>query len=231
MDRRILNPAELAQLRRFIVSRSARFAEPAVLMEITDHFACKVEELLNRDGGLSLEEAMRQAHQSFGIKGFAPLAEAFERSVYQRYKQWYRAEQKKLLFSAHTPGLILLGILAGQLFLLRHRHPWPPFDGAEVVFAVELLYAACLVALRRKGERFRLYTEKAQEASISSVFWLWAGLAVIIPASLLPPVAVAWLTGILTTLLGFNLVAFAHLMNKARQDMAVTQAQLDAAGQ
>lgn len=226
-----MSPSELAQLRRFIASRSARFAEPAILLEITDHFACKVEELLTQDSRLSLDEAMKLAHQSFGIKGFAPLAEAFEQSVYQRYKRWYRAEQRRLLFSTHTLGLIAFGILAGQLFLFRHKTLWLSFNGTDVVFAMELLYAGCLVALRKKGRRDRLFTETAYEASISSFFWLWAGLAIIIPASLLPPAVVAWLTGILAALLGFNLITFARLMNKAREDMVVTQAQLDAAGQ
>ena len=44
MDSKVLSQEQLKELVRFIHSRG--FREPAVVLEILDHFACKVEELL-----------------------------------------------------------------------------------------------------------------------------------------------------------------------------------------
>ncbi|WP_118973494.1 hypothetical protein [Taibaiella koreensis] len=227
MDKRILSPEELDRLHRFIISRSARFSQPPLLLEITDHFACKVEELLQQDSKLDLEAAMAQAHRSFGVKGFAPLAEAFEKSVYHRYKTWYRREQKQFLLSLHLPGMILLGALAGKLFLaMAHRHLLQ--NGMGILCSAELLYGVAILILRQRAKTGGLLIEKAHEASVSTIFWLWVGLAVILAAGFLSPQAQAWLTGMITALLGANLVLFARLMKKAATDTAELKQQMNA---
>ncbi|WP_118950650.1 hypothetical protein [Taibaiella helva] len=225
MDKKILTAAELARLRQFISTRSSRFAEPALLMELTDHFACKVEELLQHDSRLSLDEAMAQAHRSFGVKGFAPLAEAFEKGVYQRYKTWYRREQKQFLLSLHFPGMILLGLLAGKLFLaLSQRHLLQ--EGLGLLLGAELLYGSLIFILRQRTKAGGLFMEKAHEASIDTLFWLWAGLGVLLVSEFAGTWLQACLTGIMVALLSANLILFARLMRKAAADTRELQEQM-----
>lgn len=223
MDKRILTAAELVRLRGFIISRSSRFADPALLTELTDHFACKVEALLE-DSHLSLDEAMRLAHHSFGIRGFAPLAEAYEKGVYQRYKTWYRNAQKRFLFSVHFPGMLVLGLLAGKLFfLLAQQHLLQ--DGTGLLFGVELLYAAIIFGLRRRTKAGGLFMEKANEASIDILFWLWVGLGVLLTSGVTNTIVQACLTGMLAGILGANLILFSRLMRKAAADTKALQEQ------
>ena len=118
MDRKTLSPAELQQLKKFIVSRSARFGEPVLLLEILDHFACKTEEILEEEPDTSFEDAVRKAHQSFGVKGFAPIAAACEQGIYQKYKQLFRKVQRDLLFSKHMFGFLLAGLLCFKILML-----------------------------------------------------------------------------------------------------------------
>ncbi len=154
MDKRILTPAELQQLKQFIISRSARFAEPVILLEILDRFACKTEELLTADPRLSFEEAMRKAHQSFGIKGFAPIAAACEQSIDQKYRQLFRKVQRELLFSGHMLGFVVAGLLCFKVLLLLHAQQLLPASGIELVLALDL---SCfiLVLVQRFGNRYR----------------------------------------------------------------------------
>lgn len=82
-------------LKAFIMRKG--FKEPGVMLEILDHFACKVEEQLETTPQISLEQAMEKAHRSFGVAGFYPLAKAFYGQVQLRYKKVYRQAQKAVL--------------------------------------------------------------------------------------------------------------------------------------
>lgn len=98
MDKIVLKKEELDQLKQFVVRKG--FREPGVLLEILDHFACKVEEELEAKPSLGLEQAMENAHRSFGVSGFYPLAKTFYEQVQLRYNRLYRAVQKQVLKQA-----------------------------------------------------------------------------------------------------------------------------------
>jgi hypothetical protein len=108
MDKIVLRQEDLAKLVAYIHSRG--FHDPSVVVEILDHFACKVEERMNAAPHLSLEAAMEKAHSDFGTMGFRPLVAAYEIQARKKYKAVYRAELKRTL---HNVPLVLVALLAG----------------------------------------------------------------------------------------------------------------------
>lgn len=221
----------MMRLRDFIVSRSARFAEPAILLEILDHFACKTEELLQEDAGLSLEQAMQKAHRSFGVQGFAPLAAAYEQSLSVRYGRLYRAAFGRVLGSVHLAGLLGLALLVQQL--CRSIPAWSAgsFGGAAVILGCELVYALCFFTIRTKalaGRKQRLFFDQCLEASHQSFMILWLGLPLIVMREQLPAGLMAWLAALLAFMLGLQLLVVHRLLGVARADTDLVEKQLAA---
>jgi hypothetical protein len=79
MNRITLDQNQLLQLKRFIIINGIK--EEDVICEILDHFACKVEELLNENMYLSFEKAVDQAYYSFGYNGFKKMREQYEKRL------------------------------------------------------------------------------------------------------------------------------------------------------
>lgn len=229
MDNRILTGEELVQLRKFIVSRSHRFAEPAILLEIMDHFACKTEEVLTDEPSLSLEQAMKKAHHSFGIKGFAPIADAYEQHIYQRYKKLCQRIRLNILLSWHSLGLAAGGIFFARLYSLAYQGHFVPDNGFGVVILLELLYAAGvgILLLRRKNARkHQLVYAKAYEAAQYIFAWLWLGLILIPVQDKLSPLLMSALVGLLASFFMFQLLSLYRLITKVNMDVAEMEQRL-----
>lgn len=111
MDKITLTKEQLIELKKFINSRG--FREPLIVMEILDHFACLVEEKLEANPGMSLDEAMLQAHGSFGVMGFRTIADAAD---VERNKKLNREFRKILVDMMRSPAIWLLLILAGSIY-------------------------------------------------------------------------------------------------------------------
>lgn len=105
MDKILLTDAQLKVLLMYIEQKG--FSDPAIQLEILDHLACKVEEVLSSEQ-IILEEAVKKAHKSFGIAGFRPLAKSYSRHIYSKFKTWLPGALSSILFSVK----ILLPILA-----------------------------------------------------------------------------------------------------------------------
>jgi len=108
MDKIVLQQEDLKKLVSYIHSRG--FHDPAVVVEILDHFACKAEERLNADPHLTLERAMEKANDDFGPLGFRPLVAAYEVHMRRKYKAVYRREFAGTL---RNVPLVLIAVLAG----------------------------------------------------------------------------------------------------------------------
>ncbi len=111
MDNLTLNKEQLYQLISFINKRG--FHEPLMIVEILDHFACKVEEKMNQISGISLDAAMTAAHDDFCPLGFVPIAKAYEANIKKKYKAVYRAQFKSNL---SNPFYIITALLISLLF-------------------------------------------------------------------------------------------------------------------
>lgn len=164
----MLQKAELHTLRNYIEKRSTQFSEPAILVEILDHFACKVEEIREKKPGIGLDEAMKEAHASFGVRGFAPLADQAQNSLYQRYRKLAIREMKAVLQSYRILYLIVLGLASHRILLLLK--PLLPQSGLfEILDLPLLLYILMLgifrIADTRKLKNHQLHWATAQSCS------------------------------------------------------------------
>jgi hypothetical protein len=144
MNNVTLSKKQLYQLISFINKHG--FKEPLVVVEILDHFACKVEEKLHAYPRLTLSEAMVGAHNDFGIAGFAPIATAFTANIKKKYKGIYRAELKKVL----TNPLYLITALFAAFFVSKAYY-WAEINNYKHILGFNdvghLLYLASNVGM------------------------------------------------------------------------------------
>jgi|GEM_PF-1911098 len=104
MDKVKLSQEQLKELKYFIYGRG--FREPEVMMEILDHFACKVEDKLSTNPGMKLDAAMKQAHNEFGYNGFYSIKSSLDVFTKKRYKNVYWTQVKTVL--KNIPVMLLL---------------------------------------------------------------------------------------------------------------------------
>ncbi len=117
MDKVTLSREQLREVVDFIEGRG--FHSPHVIAEIIDHFACKVEEKLTEQPGISLERAMKLAHNDFGSLGFSPLLVAYEKATRKKYSKIYWAEAKRLLL--HPLAMVLIVL---SFYFLYNAYLW-----------------------------------------------------------------------------------------------------------
>ncbi|MGV3763639.1 hypothetical protein [Parapedobacter sp.] len=111
-----LTPQQLDYIRSFISKRG--FTALDLQMEIIDHVACRVEDMLAADPTVGFEEAVARTHREFGVFGFATLEEAMMKSLTRKYRNQFALELKQW-FS--FPTVFLVGgfaFLLYQLFFL-----------------------------------------------------------------------------------------------------------------
>lgn len=177
----MLKNEELQQLKAYIEKRSLRFSEPAILLEILDHFACKVEEIKEQHPELNLADAMSRAHAAFGVRGFAPLAEQAENSLFLKYKKASFREMRSVLCSAHVVYLLAIGLISHELIKWCNPvlHRWELFRVTDVPL---LLFLIVLCALRTiNGRKFRGHQLQWTTAYASSPLGLLFGNAWMYP--------------------------------------------------
>lgn len=112
MDKITLNEEQITLLKDYIRKRG--FTHPVEIQEILDHFACKVEELLQQHPDYTFQNALHKAHTSFGVKGFAPIVQTLQDNLSAQYKSYYYHSLKKQFLSPIT--LIFLFLLGVAVF-------------------------------------------------------------------------------------------------------------------
>jgi Ca2+/Na+ antiporter len=103
-----LDKDQIEQLKKLISYKG--YPQVDVQYEILDHVACKVEVLMEKNPKLSLADAFRKVHASFGIFGFSELEESYKGMIEKRLRGYYWEELKSLLTSYRViyPMLVLL---------------------------------------------------------------------------------------------------------------------------
>src|SRR5690554_5339001 len=111
-----LNSEQLAYIKGFISKRG--FTALDLQMEIIDHVACRVEDILTENPAISFEEAVTRTHREFGVFGFSSLEEAMMKSLTRKYRNEFALELKQW-FSFPTVLLVAgFTVLLYQLFLV-----------------------------------------------------------------------------------------------------------------
>lgn len=103
-----LDKDQIDQLKKLISYKG--YPQVDVQYEILDHVACKVEVLMEENPKLSLPDAFRKVHASFGVFGFAGLEDSYKGLIEKRLRGYYWEELKSLLTSYRIiyPLLVLL---------------------------------------------------------------------------------------------------------------------------
>jgi len=132
MNKIILNSQQIDYLKEFI--RKKGFSEPVEIHEILDHFACKVEEIMAQNPKLNLDQAMYQAHHSFGVLGFRPIVETFKKQLKKKYMLEYKKSFYNAMYSfRYLPVIIIMGIIgyfiiADKFIFTSISKYWNPFQ-------------------------------------------------------------------------------------------------------
>ena len=96
-----LTKVQIEQLKKMISKKG--YVHIDVQYEILDHVACKIEELLEEGPTLSLEDAFRKVHSSFGIFGFSTLEESYTKSIHARVKKVFLARDERIPYLLSNP--------------------------------------------------------------------------------------------------------------------------------
>lgn len=150
MDKMKLSQEQLKELRYFIYKRG--FREPEVMMEILDHFACKVEDKLNAKPNMRLEDAMKEAHNEFGYNGFYSIKSSLDVFTRKRYKRLYWAEVKAVLRNLPVMALLVVGgyaIYTGTIWAFVNKKTDWVFD--------ENVVGICVWLMMLVGELYKLH--------------------------------------------------------------------------
>ena len=84
-----------------------------------------VEEVLTEDNTLNLKQAKQKAHNSFGVMGFHPIAEALGKGLSLKYKQIYWKYVRQLITSPKWILVFMLVFFFGyQLTQVADKHNW-----------------------------------------------------------------------------------------------------------
>lgn len=90
------------------------YTEIDVQYEILDHVACEVEKLMEENPNLSLDDAFRNVHASFGIFGFSTLEESYKKMIEKRIWSYFWKAIKELIFSYRIIFPLSLALLTFQ---------------------------------------------------------------------------------------------------------------------
>lgn len=111
-----LNQTQIEQLKKLISYKG--YTEIDVQYEILDHVACEVERLMEENYNLSLDDAFRKVHASFGIFGFSTIEESYKKMIEKRLRNTYWAALKEFFFSYRIVFPLLLALIIYQSSML-----------------------------------------------------------------------------------------------------------------
>jgi len=105
-----LDKTQIDYIKNYIVKKGVRYVD--VQMEILDHVASAVEERMSFNETLTLDEALKEVHQSFGIFGFSSLEDAIVDAMNNKYNSIFWANFKSFFNFKY----LILQLLTGVLF-------------------------------------------------------------------------------------------------------------------
>lgn len=99
-----LDKSQLIQIRDFISRRGFTYYD--VQLEILDHVACRVEELMTADNTLTLDAAITRTHAEFGPLGFSAFEDAMRTSIGRKYWRMFKEGFAKYWGLKYLPLII-----------------------------------------------------------------------------------------------------------------------------
>jgi hypothetical protein len=147
MDSKVLSKEQLQQLVKFINSRG--FKGEILVLEILDHFACKVEEILAANLNMPFDMAMKKAHESFGVRGFYPIADAVMQQTKSKYKKIFWTNFKQVMAKpVSLIALPIIGFSVYNLYIWTSSHLpfkiWDTWNIVDITFLTLLILCPLL---------------------------------------------------------------------------------------
>jgi hypothetical protein len=84
-----LDKEQIRHIKDFVRARGFTWYD--VQLEIIDHVACKVEDLMTANSALTLDAAIAQTHAGFGVMGFSVVEDSMTASLQKRYWKLFRS--------------------------------------------------------------------------------------------------------------------------------------------
>ncbi|XZF15002.1 hypothetical protein ACTHGU_02620 [Chitinophagaceae bacterium MMS25-I14] len=176
MDKVHLNNQQMKQLVDFI--KAKRFFDPPVVVEILDHLACKTEEIVALHPEIEFSEAIQKAYKSFGVMGFRPIEDAYERTMRKKYRKIYWKKVKAIVTDIRLMPLILFaGWLAYKVWMWSAVRNINGFLGENLFF--DFFFGSCITAsivsyqVFHKEEFFKSKLSASIPGMAWYVWWLW----------------------------------------------------------
>lgn len=141
-----------------------------VQIELVDHLASAIKEIMNDDNSISFDEALKQAHRPFGNYGFSRIVKQKEKAM---EKYWVRKIRNYFLEFFHWPKIIGTISVMILLFILLKYKVLPLFI-PQVVFVVFAFAAIIFIMYQNyvKDNHIRdfLYLRSFYSFATASVF-------------------------------------------------------------
>lgn len=224
MDKAKLTREQLLEAVKFIKGRG--FRDEVVIVEILDHFACKVEDKMAADPKLSLECALKSAHADFGPMGFQRLVSSFEEGSKSRYNAAYR----RIIWGwLRNPLFLAIGGLSAYLFgrgvmwgIGRGNILGVTFNPVADLFVLAYLLTHLLFVVRvPRHFRRSLFIQRARRCDILGVGFAAAMMSDAHPSFHEGVVAFGVLSGLLFLGLLLDLLASYELLHVAVDESSV----------
>lgn len=111
-----LSTEQIEHLFLFVEKKMVRYYDLQV--ELVDHLANMIEEIVEKDPNLSFEVALKKAYTSFGLFGFAHIVQEKQSALEVKYKRMWWQELKNQF---RWPELILsITIIVTSWFLVKN---------------------------------------------------------------------------------------------------------------
>jgi hypothetical protein len=109
-----LSKQDIGSIKAFVSKRG--FTEPDLQMEIIDHVACHVEDLMEANAQLTLNDAISRVHAGFGAMGFSVFEDGMRSSLQRRYWHLFRQNLVAAINLKTIPLLLGTGYLLYIIF-------------------------------------------------------------------------------------------------------------------
>ncbi len=150
-----LTAEQLEEVKTFVRSSDIKYID--VQMELLDHVACKVEDILERNPAQHIADALQQIKTDFGYHGFRDFQESFTKSVMKQNRNYYWEVLKEWFYMPKLLNTILVSVFL-FLFFKTLGVKWASLSAAYGIAALALFvggktflrYLKCRRLLRMK---------------------------------------------------------------------------------
>ncbi len=152
----LLDKNQIEHLHKFVVSKGVKYKD--VRIELVDHLATQIEELLDKDSSISYDQALKKVYQGFPITGFYLFVKNQEDAM---MKYWQTRMWIYIRRFLGPPKVLLLLLLTFTLFMFAQAIP----RAFLIIFLVTgALYFAILIRM--------MYFQFVKESEMNSMLTL-----------------------------------------------------------